>query len=504
MKTSMRHGAKYVAPALLLALILILGALAWQQPVVNAESPPRDLPDMGGEPFTAELNGLDTGAEAIAISATVSGWTEILNQDFEGVNWDNGWTNVSQNGTPYKWGTRAYSNTLDPTSQRIAWGVGGGPEGAKLTIGQDGYPNNAYSWLVTGPYDLSDAADATVELDLYMDAVFGDKFAVAASTNGSTFEGQQLVDAGLGNWAALEVSMTAYAGEPKVWLAFVFQSDANGGQGKKPGALIDNVILKAKFTNKVNLPYVAFGASPTPPSVPPTVTPQPGGGDFYQGFGGQIEPWKPVRWRLGTSFLLSHDGGSDDGRSGFLNLLVNTDEAYTIASPLVASRAYPYNIETVVKLRSPRSEQDQYGVIFGANYNGGECPATDFSTCFTQYYEMRVRYYTDNGKERMEMKLKRIDGHDADNNNFGPDLIDWTRVRDVEEDGFVEWDITVSKSGKISISANGNPVGSVTDTTYLDNRYFGVIVRTGPNKDAEAKYDYIKIDWPSNFDQLYP
>ena len=46
----------------------------------------------------------------------------------------------------------------------------------------------------------------------------------------------------------------------------------------------------------------------------------------------------------------------------------------------------------------------------------------------------------------MEMKLKRMDGHDSDNNNFGPDLIDWTRVSDVDEDGFIEWDITVSRA----------------------------------------------------------
>jgi len=500
----MRSSARYIAPASLLLLILVVGAMAWQQPVASAESPPRQVPDMGGEPFAAELDGLDINAVSVGPNTATSGWTEVLREDFEEVNWEAGWLNLSQNGQPYKWGTRTYANALDPASTKIAWGVGGGAQGSSLVINTNGYPNNVQSWLVAGPYDFSDANDAALSLELYMDAAFGDQFAVAVSTNGSSFTGQQIVDAGIGSWAALGVNMTAYAGEPKVWVAFVFSSDNSSNQGKKPGALIDNIVLNAKFSNKVNLPYITYGLQPTVPPVTPTATPPAGGGDFYQGFSGSIEPWKSVRWRLGTSYNLSHDSGNDDGRQGFLSLLVNTNEAYMIASPLVASRAYPYNIETVVKLRSPRSEQDQYGVIFGANYNGGDCPATDFSTCFTQYYEMRVRYYTDNGTERMEMKLKRVDGHDADNNNFGPDLIDWTRVRDVEEDGFVEWDITVSKSGKISISANGNPIASATDTTYLDNHYFGVIVRTGPNRDAEAKYDYIKIDWPSNFSVLYP
>ena len=178
-----------------------------------------------------------------------------------------------------------------------------------------------------------------------------------------------------------------------------------------------------------------------------------------------------------------------------MNLLVNTaDSHYVIASPLVAGPKPPYNIETTVKLRSDRNTGDQYGVVFGGNYNGGACPATDFSTCFTNYYEMRVRFYVDGDKDRMEMKLKRIDSHDADNNNQGPDLIEWTRVADVDENDFIEWDITVESDGKIKISANKNPVASATDATYINNPYFGVILRTEDHADAEAKFDYFKVD----------
>ena len=101
----------------------------------------------------------------------------------------------------------------------------------------------------------------------------------------------------------------------------------------------------------------------------------------------------------------------------------------------------------------------------------------------------------DGDKDRMEMKLKRIDSHDADNNNEGPDLIEWTgKISEIEENGFIEWDITVEADGKIKISANDLPVDSATDATYINNPYFGVIVRTQDEPDSEAKFDYFKIE----------
>ncbi|MFN2163007.1 MAG: hypothetical protein ACK2UN_13115, partial [Candidatus Promineifilaceae bacterium] len=246
------------------------------------------------------------------------------------------------------------------------------------------------------------------------------------------------------------------------------------------------------------LPVISYGFTPTPIPVTPTATPPPSG-DYDKNFTNNIDGWEARRWTDGTSYDLSHDGGSDDGRQGFLNLLVNTkDSHYVIASPLVAGPEPPYNIETTVKLRSDRNTGDQYGIIFGGNYTGGPCPATDFSTCFTHYYELRIRFFYDSGldKDKMEFKLKRIDSHDSNNNNSGPDLIEWTRLSSklVDENGFIEWDVNVDSDGKIKIAANDEPVGSAKDTKYIDNLYFGVIVRTEDEPNAEAKYDYFKIE----------
>ena len=101
---------------------------------------------------------------------------------------------------------------------------------------------------------------------------------------------------------------------------------------------------------------------------------------------------------------------------------------------------------------------------------------------------MRVRYYKDGDKHRMDMKLKRVNSDDTDK-----DLIGWQRVGDIDEDSFIEWDVTVSSSGKISISANDLPVDSVKDSTYINNPYYGVIVRN-ESDDTAVKFDKFKID----------
>ena len=48
------------------------------------------------------------------------------------------------------------------------------------------------------------------------------------------------------------------------------------------------------------------------------------------------------------------------------------------------------------------------GILFGADYDGGVCPAPDHGSCFTQYHELDVRYVKDGGKAYAEMRLRKI------------------------------------------------------------------------------------------------
>ena len=429
-------------------------------------------------------------------------WHSIFSENFEASNWEDKWEvnlDIGSAATGLKWGTQSIVNDLDPSSTKSGWGICSDETCSNVDPIAPNYPAGVKSFLVAGPFDLSRADDALVDFDLFYEANSADQFTVSVSENRYSYVVVSTVvgDISDGQWEDKSVSLTDYIGKDQIWVAFTFESNTSAA---KMGAMIDDVSIWTEGEAGVFMPYVSYGFTPTPipvtPTATPTATPEPGG-DFEQGFTSSIQPWAVRRWSNDTGFSIYHDDSTDDDRSGFLNLQVDKKDSYAIASPLVAGPSAPYNIESFIKLRSPRETDQQYGIIFGGNYIGGDCPASDFSTCFTHYYEMRVRFYYDDvsDKNRMDMKLKRIDSHDANNNNEGPDLIDWKRVGGVDEDGFIEWDITVKEDGKIYISANDSEIAHVTDSTYIDNPYFGVIVRNGGDvKDAEIRVDVFKVN----------
>ncbi len=494
MKFPVRLRANYLAPTAILLLVLLVAALSLRQPQVSASPPPPDVPDFKGEPFTAVLDQPQAITyETVQVTVPQQGWQTILDANFESVNWDADWTNISATGNWYKYGTRGITNPLDATSTAVAWAVGTSPGGnPPLDPAVEGYPINVDAWLRAGPYDLSDVIDAKLAFEFAFDADLGDKFAVGASTDNIHFEGSEQ-NGGTLAWSASEMDLSNYAGQPQVWVLFRFTSDNTPNSGAKLGLLLDNVKLHVEYSLKTHLPVVAYGFTPTP--LPPTPTPtRPADGKYRDDFTDTITPWEPRIWTLGAVYNFFHDNASDSGRQGFLNLRVTPGDKYVIVSPMVISKQPPYNIEIEAKIRDPREDLDQYAVIFGANKTSDPCPATDFKTCFTNYYEMRVRY-RETGKKYMEFKLKRVDGVDANNQNYGPDLIKWTDVDQyVDEDGWVEWDVNVKSDGKIKVTANGDFVGEGKDTAYLNNPYFGLEVRTGDGDSAEVRFDYFKID----------
>lgn len=452
-------------------------------------------PDPANEPFEGRLLPAPPGTvmqtgEPIDRNNLGPGWRARLTENFEDQSWEDRWINVDRSNGQlgYMWGTRAIPNALDPTSVRVAWAVGGGDSGSSLDPIAPNYPAGVSSWLVAGPFDLSTAKDALMNFDLYYASDGNDPFTLSYSYNRLDFTEYYTMDQNVpnGSWQQKTIQLGQFAGDkqhPQIYFAFTFSS--SNGSNDKVGVMLDNVELMTEGDPGSFIPMLVWGPTATPLPVTPTAT-RPPRGPARWNFDDDIIPWKRVVWDGNSE--VRHENGSDSGREGFLNIESFGDNSYVIVSPLHAGPEPPYNIETVVKLRSPRETGNQYGVIFGANYDGGVCPSEpQFNTCFTEYYEMRVRYYIVDGKHRMDMKLKRVNSDGSDK-----DLIEWTRARDIDEDDFVEWDVTVSSSGKISISADDQFIDSVTDTRYIDNPYFGVIVRN-EDKDTEAKFDYLKI-----------
>ncbi len=176
-------------------------------------------------------------------------------------------------------------------------------------------------------------------------------------------------------------------------------------------------------------------------------------------------------------------------RDGHFVMEMDSSWDYQIAGPMVAAPTPPYRLETRVKLVG-RDNLHSYGLIFGGDWNGQQCPNADYSSCFNHYYRLNVIWFTSAGK--MKYDLKRIDYHDPRNNAGRGDTLISTREVDVNSpaEGYQNWAVEVSPAGKIKIFVNGGLVGETTDTRYIGSPYFGSFSSTDEYNGLEAYFDW--------------
>jgi hypothetical protein len=182
--------------------------------------------------------------------------------DYDGAtNGDYRWDDVlcfARSGGWSMWPADEGANGLDPCSPAL-----------------NPYPNNARSWLVHGPFNLTGASEAWV--DFYFrnqSQTDNDLFWWAASNDGSWFYGDNtsgtytsgydginpVSDDSTGyNLIRFDLSAVPYLGDlrgqPNVWLAFVFNSDASTtGQG--PFVDDVSVVVERNQADRVYLPFV--------------------------------------------------------------------------------------------------------------------------------------------------------------------------------------------------------------------------------------------------------
>jgi hypothetical protein len=210
-------------------------------------------------------------------------------------------------------------------------------------------------------------------------------------------------------------------------------------------------------------------------------------------FDDSIEPWKLVRWQKNGTYDLDFEDGCDSGHCGFLDLDVDDSDTYTIASPLILGPDKPYVIEFRAKLREPE-DKHQYGVVFGGDWQSGDCPGDNTDNCFNHYYEFRVRFRDEAGEQYLEYRLRRIDGHDGNNVEEGEDLVEWTRADGVDAENWNKWSVRYSSRGHMTFKVNNDELaGSAEDNKYDDPLYFGVFARAGDNGDARARITSFSI-----------
>lgn len=166
---------------------------------------------------------------------------------------------------------------------------------------------------------------------------------------------------------------------------------------------------------------------------------------------------------------------------------------YTIASSLAEAPVdNGYALETRVKLDDP-DNLNAWGFIYGADWDGSNCPNNDFSSCFNHYYRLQVIWKGCGSIATIQ--LKRIDFHDEGNNaGRGDDIISGVE-KSINGDmcDYNTWRLEVEPNGIMRVIANGSEIAQGQDSRYIDDIHFGLFASSDEYLGSEPYYDYIRV-----------
>lgn len=183
------------------------------------------------------------------------------------------WESFDNNGTDngdYSWDDVMCKARSDGWSM---WPANGGADALDPCAGQP-YPNNAESWLLHGPFNLTGASRAWV--DFYFrnrSELVYDKLAWVVSVDGSRFYGQAISGTQEGgpygngyNLMRFDLSdvymLGDVRGQPQVWLAFVFESDSSI---TSVGPFLDDVrVVVERQSSRLLIPLLVSGPREAP------------------------------------------------------------------------------------------------------------------------------------------------------------------------------------------------------------------------------------------------
>ncbi len=482
------------------AALATLFALLWSQSMSNVSADaPRIAPAFEGEPFSDTLNHPDLLAKEPIRLAAGSGLTTVFSDTFEtGLDQTN-WESLDANGVnfgDYKWDAEMYAPAASSGSVSI-WAVGGGLQGSALDPTVDGYPDNVDSWLILGPIDMSDIAEASITFTYWLQSDSGDNFGVSVSTDGSSYNGLETVSGGTGGFTTRTLGLNSYAGETTVYIAFTFHSDAVVNAGKK-GVFLDDVSIAAKELDRQYLPIIIDDFTPTPLPTP-TSTPPPSGGNYQDDFNNSGSGWVMRRTDISGSNNWNIEYRNESPQS--LQMSIETANEYLLASPLVAAPSLPYYVETRAKFYDTH-DRHAIGLIFGGDWNGTNCPNGSWNSCFNRFYWLIMRYRENNGNPKIEMELRYVTSFNSSNQPVYDTVMSWIAPADfpnvaINPDDWTSWKVELRTDNSIKIFANGNEVTAKTHSSLSSNLsgrpFFGLMSSVSDAGDSRQRFDLFKV-----------
>lgn len=209
-------------------------------PDVSPDRPSSQSPTL--RPARMVLEGARVGhQELVSLPLGAQGWVTVLREGFEG----------TFPGTTWK-------TSGNPTWGRETYRSHGGSAGAYCTRGGSAavdppgpYPPNMNAWMSSGPFDFSTCTEAELYFYYWTKSQSDKDITFAgASTDGSNFVGYYWDGdeaSRCDGWCSGAFDLTKMGdlgnlcGKPRVWIAFVFQSDATtSGEG----SYLDDIWLR--------------------------------------------------------------------------------------------------------------------------------------------------------------------------------------------------------------------------------------------------------------------
>jgi hypothetical protein len=196
-------------------------------------------------------------------SGAPAGWTNIMQEGFEGAFPSAGWQATDFGADAFIWGKR---NCRAATGSNSLWAMGGGSGGTGLACGSN-YINNANSWAIYGPFSLTGATAAEFNLQFWLNTLTGDRACYLASTDGAEFFGDCFHGTS-GNAFVPETldlsnvpTLGSLLGQPNVWVGVYFQSD--GSNTTANGSFVDDLLLRKCLVTVSSCPASAASSVST-------------------------------------------------------------------------------------------------------------------------------------------------------------------------------------------------------------------------------------------------
>jgi hypothetical protein len=195
---------------------------------------------------TPDTDGKKSAETSNAASLQVSGWQDVKSETFEGVFPNAGWTLIDANpndGKEYLWDDDDFRHH---NGGWAAWPANGGVDGLDPAASST-YPPNMASWMIYGPFDLSDAKTAETAFWLWRQIqVSYDYVFFGISSDGSNFNGYKWD--GTADWEQERLSLNDYLGKSTVWVAWLFVSD---GSVQYEGPWVDDILIRKYVPGQV-------------------------------------------------------------------------------------------------------------------------------------------------------------------------------------------------------------------------------------------------------------